>query len=188
MDVWWCMSCGSCMYHFNYVMLICSLYYHWCMSCMHVMSVTLYYEWNEMSCVNVMSYHVKLRDGLHEVFHVYMRHIWNMFERNEKGNEINVMLWMKIMGSHACMYVMCIGIPPYYVILVRTRIFDTYSCHDIMRVFSFLMRSVTCNVLCPIKSDQGIRIRARLVGPCVRTWAVCGEAPCIQSCLELKST
>ena len=165
-------------------MLICSLYCHWCMSCMHVMSITLYYEWNEMSCVKCYVLPCKVMWWITWSFScihdAYMKYVMSKRRKEMKY----VILWMKIMEPHACMYVMCIGIPPYYVILVRTRIFDTCSCHDIMRAFSFLMRSVTCNVLCPIKR---IRIRARLVGPCVRMWAVCGEAPCIQPCLELKS-
>ena len=75
---------------------------------------------------------------------------------------------MKIMGIHAYMYVMCIGILPRYVMLVRMHTFDIYICYDIMRVFPFLRRPVT-NVLCPTKSDLGGTIQVRLMGPCMRT-------------------
>lgn len=64
-------------------------------------------------------------------------------------NEINVMLWIKIMGPYACMYVMCIEIFFHYVMLVRTRTFAIYVRHYIMRVFPFLWRLVICNVLGP---------------------------------------
>ena len=69
----------------------------------------------------------------------------------EKWNEINVMLWMKIMGPNECMYVVCIGILPRYVMLVRTRMFNIYVSHDIMHAFSFLMCLVMCNVFSPTK-------------------------------------
>ena len=49
----------------------------------------------------------------------------------------------KSWGPHVCMCVMCIGILSCYVMLVRTRTFDIYVRHDIMRVFSFLWYLVT---------------------------------------------
>ena len=45
---------------------------------------------------------------------------------------------------HTCMYVMCIGILPRHVMLVRTCTFDIYVCHDIMRAFPFLWCLMTC--------------------------------------------
>ena len=75
------------------------------------------------------------------------------------------MLGMKIMGPHACMYVMYIGILPRNVMLVRMRTFDIYVCHDIMWVFPFLRHPVTCNILSQPSQAQGVRVRARLVGP-----------------------
>ena len=93
----------------------------------------------------------------------------------EKGKEINVMLWMKIMGPHACMYVMCIGILPRYVMLVRTCTFSIYVHHDIMQAFPFLWHPVTCNTLCPTKLHPGVRIRAHLVSPWAHAWTVWGS-------------
>ena len=49
-----------------------------------------------------------------------------------------------------------------------------------------MLHPTTCNVLCTTKLGLGVRIRARLVGPCAHTWAVCGEVSYIQPCLELK--
>ena len=43
----------------------------------------------------------------------------------------------KSWGSHACIYVMCIGIILHYIMLVRTRNFDIHVRHDIMGPFLF---------------------------------------------------
>jgi len=104
----------------------------------------------------------------------------------EKGNEINVILWIKIMGPRACMYVMCIGILPRYVILVRMHTFDIYVWHVIMKTFSFMR--VQWHIWCCAQQSLawGARIPIRVMGPCMHTWAVCRKVPCIQLCQELK--
>ena len=58
-------------------------------------------------------------------------------------------------GTLCMMYVMCIGILSRYVMLVWMHTIDIYVRHDIMQVFPFLRRMVTCNVLCPTKSSPG---------------------------------
>ena len=66
-------------------------------------------------------------------------------------------MWMicfecKSWEPHACMYVMCIGILPRYVMLVWTRTFNIYVHHYIMRASPFLWCPATCNKLCSTKS------------------------------------
>ena len=152
-----------------------------CNVCHVYMWYPLHYIMNEMKCHvwNVMSYHLSCVMN----YVIFAMYTWCIYEicygGKEKGNETTIMLWMKIMGPHACMYVMYIGILPRNVMLVRMRTFDIYVCHDIMWVFPFLRHPVTCNVLCRPTQTHGERTRARLVGPCACTWVVCGKVPCI---------
>ena len=88
----------------------------------------------------------------------------------------------KLWGPYACMYIMCIKMLPRFVMLVRTHTFDIYVCHDIMPAYPFLWHPATYNVLCQTMLDLGVHIRARLMGPCARTWTMCGEVPHIQPC------
>lgn len=72
------------------------------------------------------------------------------------------------------MYVMCIEILFHYLMIVRTRKFDIYVPHDIMRVFLFMWHPVKCNALCLTKSVLGDTYTSPLGGPmCVyvgRVW------------------
>ena len=76
----------------------------------------------------------------------------------------------------------------YYVMLVQTRTFDSYGCHDIMWAFLFLWRLMTCNVLCPAKSDLEGTYSSTPGGTIEHTWAVYGKVSCIQLCRELERT
>ena len=100
----------------------------------------------------------------------------------EKGNEINVILWIKIMGPRTCMYVMCIVILPRYVMLVRMHTFDIYVRHVIMKTFSFMR--VQWYVLCcawqsrpkghVYKSIWWVHVCVR--GPCVEKYHASNSA------------
>ena len=70
-------------------------------------------------------------------------------------------------------------------------------CHKSMNsIFMFVMISCGLFLFCGVqqrviccarpRSAQGVRIRARLVGLCVRTWTVCREVPHIQPYPERK--
>ena len=72
--------------------------------------------------------------------------------RKEKWNEL-CYEW-KSWGSHACMHVIYIEILLRYIMLVRTRTFDIYVHHDIMRAFLFLWQPATCNALFSTKSGS----------------------------------
>ena len=145
-----------------------------------------------MKCY-VLTYHVKLYVGLCDdccVHDTYMKYV---MDEKIKGNEVNVnvMLWMKNMKTscmYVCMYVCHVHRDTSPLCCVSTDSYIRYLCSPWYHAsFSFSMASddvLTCYA--QPSQAQVVRIWARMVGPCARMWAVCGEVPHIQPWRKLK--
>ena len=75
--------------------------------------------------------------------------------------------------------VMCIGLLPHYVSDGTDTYVRYYARYDIMQTLLFPWRPVTYVIRTRPSQAQGVRMRTRLVGPRLHTWAMRGEVPCI---------